>query len=163
MVTETYTVVACPYSWKPVGTDEGDPTFHVSLFVAPRLIPDGEQGRLDEFELFVRWGRLLPDLHLELADQQGLLEARPVTRRFESTWWEQLFPSDTPVVGNGVPTAWAETPFDWRSFDARAIADLATHHQVIAAASSLVDLPAASESPLFEALKKDLAPGYVDG
>jgi hypothetical protein len=114
MVSEAFTVVALPHS---IG--KGAP-FHVSLFVSPRLQPDGPEGRLGDFELFLEWTDHLLAAEIQLVDQNGKLAHEPLLDRIDRRAWARVFPPDTPVRGREQPE-WGER--HWRTFRAQEVHD----------------------------------------
>lgn len=72
MPTESFHALALPYSVRPPETDDD---FHVSLFIAPRLEPDGEEQLLEKFAVFPDWAAAVADsLEVRLEDQAGVIE-----------------------------------------------------------------------------------------
>jgi hypothetical protein len=147
MPTEHYTVVALPHS---ISADAG---FHVSLFVAPQLVPDGDEGRLDDFSLFLHWGAgLLTDAEFGLRDQQGPIAVTPVAEPIDAALWDRVFGPDTPVRGQVDPD-WSER--HWRTFRAAELHDFAKLAHVVAMALDPTSPLAPSAhplTPLFEQL-----------
>ena len=96
MVAELFTVVALPHS-RAAGAD-----FHVSLFISPRLTPDGAEGELRDFTLFPHWAALLQDdATFELRDQDGVIEATPLLGAIEPAVWDAVFPPRDAGAGAG--------------------------------------------------------------
>ena len=124
MAAEYFTVVALPHSRAP-GAD-----FHVSLFVSPRLTPDGAEGELRDFTHFPHWAALLQDdAEFELRDQNGVIEATPLLGPIEPAVWDAVFPETTPVRGPE-PPEWGAR--HWRTFRAAEVHDFAKLLHVVA-------------------------------
>lgn len=138
MPTESFHALALPYSVRPPETDDD---FHVSLFIAPRLEPDGEEQLLEKFAVFPDWAAAVADsLEVRLEDQTGVIEGvEPLLHQVDPAIWRELFPPDrTPVRANRVPD-WRER--GWRSFDAGSVADIAKLVHLTTVATSLTELP----------------------
>ena len=87
-----YTVVALPRTADPGASR------HVSLFISPRLSPDG---KLADFEPVVRWAEAVadPGTTIKLTDQSGHSYALEATLPDDPRYWEAIFPPSTPVRG----------------------------------------------------------------
>jgi hypothetical protein len=124
MPTEHFTVVALPHSLAAA-----DP-FHVSLFVAPQLVPDSAEGRLDQFELFLHWAAgLLAEAEFGLRDHRGTIPITPVLTPIDAALWDAVFGPDTPVKGQQNPD-WGGR--HWRTFRAAELHDFAKLAHVVA-------------------------------
>ncbi|HEX9855762.1 MAG TPA: hypothetical protein VGC47_10630 [Acidimicrobiia bacterium] len=153
MATEIYTVLALPHSRAP-GDD-----FHVSLFVAPALTPDGGEGPLKAFTLFPHWAAgLLDGAAFELADQAGTVEADPILDPIEPDTWDAAFPPATPVRAPSGP-AWSDR--HWRTFRARTVHDAGKLLHVAAIFASPTSPPAPSMHPLGPLMRR-LSGGFDD-
>ncbi|MBA3246193.1 MAG: hypothetical protein H0T61_13600, partial [Actinobacteria bacterium] len=145
-----YSVCALPWS---VAADDDH---HVSLFVSPRLSPDGKLG---EFDPVSRWTDVVtdPGTVLTLTDQTGQpYEIQPILPD-DPTVWSAVFPAETPV------RAW-----DSRSLDGRALQSFPAKHGVDVAkvlhtasfAAGPIEPPAPSASflaPLMESLARHMS------
>lgn len=109
MSTERFTVVALPHS------RHEDARFHVSLFVSPRLFPDGPEGSLRDFPTFLDWTAWLYKAKFELFNQGGPLGVTPLLEALDPSAWAATFPEDTPVRGPKAPE-WEDR--HWRTFRA---------------------------------------------
>src|SRR5690349_12958812 len=107
MDREIFTVIALPHSFR----DPDD--FHVSLFVSPRLTPSRDGEQLSNARVFPDWTRQLAGARIQLFDDQGEVECRPLLDVLEPSLWRRMFGPTTPVVGRDVP-AWQDR--EWRSF-----------------------------------------------
>jgi hypothetical protein len=116
MAQETFTVVALPYS-----RSEERP-FHVSLFVAPDLVPDGAEGELGDFPHWVEWAAELPSATVTLSNQLGQLAGEPLLDAIDAAVWGAVFPPDTPVRAREAPD-WDDR--HWRTFRASEVHDTA--------------------------------------
>lgn len=140
MVTERFTVVALPHSVAE------DAAFHVSLFVSPRLTPDGAEGELRDFEHFPHWAKLLgEDAAFELFDQTGTIGAEAVLGPLAPDVWDALFPPDTPVRGPQEPDFGERR---WRTFRAAELQDAAKLLHASAVFTDPTSPPAPSAHPL---------------
>lgn len=141
MIDERFTVAALPHSVA------GDADFHVSLFVSPRLTPDGDEGELQEFKHFLHWATVLADgdAGIELFDQSGTIAVTPILGLIEAETWDAVFPLDTPVRG---PTAPDYRSRHWRTFRAGELHDTAKLLHVAAMFSDPTSPPAPSVHPL---------------
>ena len=138
MPTESFHALALPHSVRPPETDDD---FHVSVFIAPRLEPDGEEQLLEEFGIFPDWAAVVRDsFEIRLEDQVGVIEGvEPLLDQVDPDIWRELFPPDrTPVRANRVPDWRAR---GWRSFDAGTVADIAKLLHIATVATSLSELP----------------------
>lgn len=125
MATESFTVVALPYSVAK------DAEFHVSLFVSPRLTPDAPNDPLKGFETFLTWTDHLTGGGFELLNQNGRLAIDPRFDQIDPKAWVRVFPPDVPVRGPETPD-WKDR--HWRTFRAAEVHDNA---KLIAAISML--------------------------
>lgn len=140
MATEQYTVVALPHSIA------ADADHHVSLFIAPRLVPDGAEGRLDQFTWFPHWAaRLLSDVQFGLRDQLGSIDVSPRLDPIDADVWDAVFGPDTPVKAPPPPD-WDGR--HWRTFRAAEIHDFAKLAHVVAMIIGPTTPPAPSSHPL---------------
>ncbi len=144
-------VIALPYSANPV---QGDGDLHVSLFVSPKLGPDGH---LRDYPAFVDWTRRLARARIELRDQNGPLDCTALLSRTDPAVWPKLFPRRTPVRGQAVP-AWQD--HDWNSFDTRNVTALAKIMQAASVLASPTSPPTVAGHPLTEPMQRFTAPCY---
>jgi hypothetical protein len=133
----TYSVVALPRSLAA-----GAP-FHVSLFIAPRLSPNGKLG---DFDPMSRWAEALSDpaTKITLADQNGAYSITPALP-LDPRYWRAVFPPETPV------TAWASNSLNGRSlhsFPANSGPTLAKVIHNSAFGGSPIDLPSPQDDPI---------------
>jgi hypothetical protein len=96
----TYSVVALPHSLAK------DAPFHVSLFIAPRLTPDGKLG---DFGAMAHWAAAIldPATKITLADDNGQRSVTPLPGP-DPHVWDAVFPPATPVH------AWGSTSLHGR-------------------------------------------------
>ncbi len=140
MVAERFTVVALPH------TKSADANFHVSLFVAPDLTPDGEAGQLDDFDHFTNWAQtLLSNAEFELFDQSRSIPAVAVLDPIDPAAWEGAFPPDTPVRAPRRPE-WSDRR--WRTFNASLVHDSGKLFHLLAMYVSPVSPPLPSAHPI---------------
>ena len=140
MPTELFSVCALPHSCA-AGAE-----FHVSLFVSPKLTPDAPFDELRTFSLFPHWGAVVEqEATIELFDQAGPIEARPLLGELKAKVWDAAFPPETPVNGQPVPD-WQQRR--WRSFDARAVHDFGKAVHLATMYTSPTAPPAPDEHPL---------------
>src|SRR3954470_4879362 len=100
MATDRFILMALPHSCG----DDAD--FHVSLFVAPNLLPDPPDGEepLGNFPQFRRWAQVVKDgAPIELSDDNGVIDCTPILDVIEPEVWDAAFPPDTPVRGRDLP------------------------------------------------------------
>lgn len=146
MVTELFTAVALPRS------HAADTDAHVSVFVAPQLTPDGDEGTLADFTHFPRWAHLLAeDAAITLADQAGPLEVRALRSPIEPDLFDAVMPPDTPVRAPGT-LDWSDR--HWRTFPAAELHDAATSLHALAVFSGPTTPPAPSAHPLTRVLDR---------
>jgi hypothetical protein len=140
MATELFSVVALPHSVA------GGADYHVSLFVSPRLTPDGGEGKLSDFERFPHWAKVLEsDATIELFDQIGPIAASPMFDDLDPDLWDKVFPPSTPVRGQ------ENVDFSdrhWRTFRAGEVHDAAKLLHLVAMFSDPTSPPAPSVHPL---------------
>jgi hypothetical protein len=154
MPQESFTVVALPYS-----RSETRP-FHVSLFVAPALEPDGPEGVLGDFEHWVRWTEALQSAEIGLFNQSGTLAVRPLLEELDVSAWEAIFPPDVPVRGRQTPD-WSDR--HWRTFRASEVHDTAKLFHFFSMATSPTGLPKPDpKSDLMTVLAAVLARSLAD-
>ncbi len=116
MRTET-----CVVTVLPLTIAAGAP-FHVSLHIAPRLVPDGGTEPLGNFELFREWSAHLDGAQIQLFNEANqLIAAKPLLGPINAKLWSQLFPPETPVRGQDF-TSLANR--DWASFPVKTVHDL---------------------------------------
>ncbi len=148
MTIEHFHVVALPHSVAD------DAPFHVSVYIAPELTPDGGEGELGDFGHFPNWAEvLLNDATFELRDQSGVIDAEPILDPIDPAVWEAIFPPDTPVRGRDLPD-WSGR--HWRTFPAAEV-----HHggkllHLVAMFTDPVTPPAPSIHPLGRLLDQAL-------
>ena len=140
-----HVVVALPHS-----TREED-GFHVSLFVSPKLVPDGAEGKLNEHKAFVNWTRKLARAAITLRDQDGPIECEALLDRTEPTVWPKVFRPSTLVRGQAVPD-WSDR--DFNSFDARNVTTLAKAIHAAGMLASPTSPPRVAEHPLTGPMKE---------
>src|SRR4051794_23964308 len=143
MDSETYTVIALPHSFR-----DGD-DFHVSLFVAPRLVPHEDGEELSNARLFSGWTDQLGDARIELSDDQGPMECHATLDVLQPDLWRTLFGPHTPVNGQQVPQWQAR---EWRSFDTRNVQTVAKLNHLATMYSSPTEPPRPTDHPLAPAL-----------
>lgn len=145
MSTETFVTTALPRSAR------AEAEAHVTVFVTPKLVPDGESARLDAFALFPRWAaRVLEGATIALSDDHGALAAEvatPASVAPEPEVWDGVFPPDTPVRGNPVPRLDRNR---WRGFNARAVHDIGKLVHLATVLAAPTEPPAPSVHPLAE-------------
>ncbi len=140
-----FVVVALPHSAR----EQDD--FHVSLFVSPKLVPDGAAGKLTEHTAFVNWTRKLARATFTLRDQNGPIECTPLLDRTDPGVWPKLFPPRTPVRRQAIPD-WANR--DFNSFDTRNVTALAKAMHVAGVLASPTSPPAVADHPLTGPMKE---------
>lgn len=143
MSTESFFALALPYSVRPAETDDD---FNVSVFIAPKLVPDNEEEMLERFPVFADWAlRVLDSVDVRLENQFGVIEGvEPLVHKIDPGVYRELFPADrTPVRANRVPD-WSNR--DWRSFDAGLVANIAKLLHVANVTTSLAELPTPNRS-----------------
>ena len=133
----SYTVVALPRSVAAKAT------VHVSLFISPRLSPNG---KLADFEPVAHWAQALSDpaVKVTLADQNGPYTITPALP-LDASYWEAVFPPGTPVK------AWDSKSLNGRrlhSFPATTGPSLAKVVHNSAFGASPVDLPSPDSDPM---------------
>lgn len=117
MASETFVLTALPHS-AAAGAD-----FHVSLHIAPRLVPGKGEGTLASFARFKNWGERAANATWRLTDEADRpIPALVLTDRIQPPLWPEVFSETTPVRG---PRFDAMKNRDWRSFPAKAAHDLA--------------------------------------
>lgn len=139
MATERFTVIALPLSVA------ADAEFHVSLFVAPHLVPDGGNGELGDFSLFPAWPTTLAGATIELRNQGVVFACTPLLDVLQPDAWEAAFPPDTPVKAPTMPDLRNR---QWRTFRA---AEVQKYGKVLHMASMLASTtspPKPSKHPL---------------
>jgi hypothetical protein len=140
MATELLTVVALPHS-VATGAD-----FHVSVFVSPRLTPDSAEGKLEDFDHFPHWAKLLAgDAAFELFDQIGPIKVEPILKPLDPDLWDAVFPPATPVRA---PRDLDFSDRHWRTFRAAEIHDAAKLLHVVAMFADPTSPPRPSVHPL---------------
>ncbi|QEW03478.1 hypothetical protein [Microbacterium lushaniae] len=141
MTTEIFTVIALPRAWVAgVGP-------HVSLFVAPRLVPDAAEGAtLGDFACFPDWAGALmhPDTTIVLSNQHGQLPAQASLTVADASLWAAVFPAATSVAGPAAPDFSGR---QWRSFDAAAVQEIGRALTMQATLISPTDPPLPSALP----------------
>jgi hypothetical protein len=146
---EIFSVVALPHSHAK------DAPFHVSLFVAPRLSPDGV---LKEFDHFVDWAGAVvsSETAIELRDDHGPIGVSPILDIVDPGLWRAVFPLDTPVRTGAVPE-WDDR--HWRTFSAARVHDAAKWFQMGAVGLDQTELPSPSSSFHARMMRGHLQPG----
>ncbi len=140
MASEIFSVVALPHS-VAAGADH-----HVSLFVSPRLTPDGAEARLQKFKHFRHWAKLLETgAEIELFDQLGPIDVQPLLAPVDPDLWDAIFPLSTPVRA---PQNVDFSDRRWRTFRAGEIHDSAKVLHLVAMFSDPTSPPAPSVHPL---------------
>ena len=142
MQSETWVVCALPHSVRPRAA------FHVSLFVAPELVPDQPGDPLSDAAVFDDWGTALADASFQLEDQAGPIDCEPQLERVDAALWPQLFGPDTPVLSRAVPD-WSNRT--WRSFNTANVSALGKALHLATMYYGAVDPPAPTEHPLAKA------------
>ncbi len=146
MATERFVVTVLPYS---VGAGE---KFHVSLYVTPRLTPDGGSQPLRTFPLFANFGRAVAgDVEFVLTDDTGFRYQVTRASEVDQTLWQELFPPDTVVRGRQ-PLKFSGRV--WRSFSAKRSAVLSKGIHAISMLTSPIDLPTPQRSPVSLGLRR---------
>ena len=140
-----FVVVALPHSARE------DDEFHVSLFVSPKLEPDGDEGKLNEHKAFVNWTRKLARATFTLRDQNGTIDCEALLDRTDPTVWPKAFRPSTPVRGQAVPD-WSNRTF--HSFDARNVTTLAKTIHAAGMLASPTRPPTVAEHPLTGPMKE---------
>ncbi|QXQ07824.1 hypothetical protein KX816_07465 [Sphingosinicellaceae bacterium] len=116
MRTESFVLTVLPLTLRP------DAGFHVSLHVAPRLVPDAVEEPLRNFDSFVDWAATARAATIELLGNAGAIAATPLVERIDAGLWSKVFPPDTIV---------RRPRFDsfpnraWRTFPVKAVHDIA--------------------------------------
>ena len=100
MSTEIFTAIALPRAWVDgVGA-------HVSVFIAPRLVPDAADGEtLAGFACFPDWVGALthPTPRSCCATRPDPSRARARLEVTDASLWASIFPPSTPVSGPAAP------------------------------------------------------------
>jgi hypothetical protein len=136
MATESFLVTALPHSADP------DHAFHVSLFIAHRLTPDGAQGELRDFPGVARWTAALADTQITLRGRGAgggvvPIACTPDLSALNPSLWELVFPGDLAVRG------WTQRDFTdvpWRTFAAHRM----RNHALLVHAASIFSSPVAA-------------------
>ena len=140
MATELFSVVALPHS-VAAGAE-----YHVSLFVSPRLTPNGAEGKLKTFKHFPHWAQILGShATIELFDQLGPIVVKPRLDDLDPKLWDAIFPANTPVRG---PQNVDFSDRHWRTFRAGEVHDAAKVLHLAAIFSDPTSPPAPSVHPL---------------
>ncbi|MBL9006338.1 MAG: hypothetical protein JNJ46_18935 [Myxococcales bacterium] len=148
MATERFAVTVLPYS-----VAAGEP-FHVSLYVSPRLSPDGGSQPLRAFPLFCNFGHAIAeDVEFVLVDDTGFRYKITRASEVDPTLWPMLFPPDTVVRERQASRFSGRT---WRSFAAKRVADLGKGVHSLSTLTSPIELHSPLRSPLSLGLKKVL-------
>lgn len=117
MGTETFVLTVLPL------TQRAAAPFHVSLHIAPRLVPDAAEEPLKAFDTFVEWAARLRGGNVVLFDQaNAVIPATPLFDGFDPDLWSRVLPPDTPVRR---PDFGTFANRDWRSFPAKTVHDMA--------------------------------------
>jgi hypothetical protein len=132
MAQETFTVVALPYSRSTARP------FHVSLFISPDLVPDGQEGVLSDFAHWVKWTAGLPGANITLFNQLGAIPATAILDSLDALAWAAIFPPDTLVRPRTAPD-WDDR--HWRTFRANEVHDAAKLFSFFSMATSPTSLP----------------------
>jgi hypothetical protein len=132
MAQETFTVVALPYSRSTARP------FHVSLFISPDLVPDGQEGMLSDFAHWVKWTAGLQGASITLFNQLGTIPATALLNNLDAQAWAAIFPPDTPVRRKTAPD-WDDR--HWRTFRATEVQDTAKLFSFFSMATSPTNLP----------------------
>ena len=129
---------------------------HVSLHIAPRIVPDTDRQPLSDFELFIDWAEVATRARFTLRDGSGkdiaakpLLDAvqpKPWNAAWPADLWARVFPPDTPVSG---PRFESFANRDLRSFDARAAHDVTAATTLLSALLFPIDPPDFNPVPKF--------------
>ena len=133
-----YTVVALPRSVAP-GAD-----VHVSLFISPRLSPDGT---LADFEPVTQWAKAIADpaTTIALTDHTNVPYALRAALPDDPRYWDAVFPPETPVK------AWDSKSLDGRtlqSYPAASGPQIAKALHAVSFGASPIDPPAPKLSPV---------------
>ncbi len=143
MQSETWVVCALPHSVRPRSQ------FHVSMFVAPQLVPDQPGDPLSDAAVFDDWGAAVVDATFELADQAGPIDCEPLLDRVVPAVWPQLFGPTTPVASQEVPDWSART---WRSFNTANVSTLGKVLHLATMYYGAIDPPSPSSHPFSKPL-----------
>lgn len=111
---------------------------HLSLHIAPRLVPDGAEAPLGSFDRFADWGSVARTATWKIFSGNTEVAATALTEIIDPDLWSRVFPADTPVRGPRMDTFKGRT---FRSFDARQAHDAAVATAVYSALLYPSDVP----------------------
>lgn len=144
-MTESFVVLALPHTTDPASR------MHVSLFVAPKLVPPAASTTLDSFAVFQQWAGAVRGARITLSDPLGDLECTPDLGPVDTKVWAALFPpATTPVKGNRVPDLDSRS---FRSFDTKSVTELAKGVHAAGVLASPTSAPAVHRHPLTRPIK----------
>ena len=146
MATETFLVTALPYSAAPAPKAG----FHVSLFISPRLMPDGGESPLSTFPISSQWTKRVAQASFRLRGGHGTqvreIAVTPVLDNvLDPGLWAKVFPGSLPVRPWRTPDF---TDTDWRSFPAHRMQAYAWINHAAAIWSSPLAPPGVAANPL---------------
>ncbi len=125
--------------------------FNVSLFLSP-TVDTVDDIRLEQCPLFLDWAELASGrLTVELSDQAGTIECVPLLAPIDPAAWRAMFPASTPVRRSEAPD-WSGRK--WRSFNAKAVHDIAVGLHMATILSDPANPPAPRNHPLSDALQQ---------
>ncbi|MGE3706055.1 MAG: hypothetical protein AB7I13_12320, partial [Vicinamibacterales bacterium] len=142
MATESWLVTALPYSASPADS------FHVSLFVTHRLMPDGVEGVVGDFAHVRDWTAQLQRARISLRGGGGPtgefdIPVRPVLDALDPSLWARVFPERLPVRPWKVPN---HTAAPWQSFPAHRMQAYGLLTHALALSSSPVNAPGVDDN-----------------
>lgn len=138
MPDESFLVTALPHSASPASP------FHVSLFIAPRLEPAGDDAQLSDFAGMRRWTAAVAEAQITLYGHRSGQQPAPLrTSRvghLRPDLWSTVFPDELPVRAWTTPDLTAKP---WRTFPAHRMDShaLGLHESAITASPVLAPRP----------------------
>lgn len=104
-------------------TTAASAAFHVSLHIAPRLVPDAVEEPLDLFETFRNWAKRARGAEITLFNEANQPIAAAPFDVADPELWQRVFPGSTPVRRQDFTGL---SNRDWASFPVKTVHDLAS-------------------------------------
>lgn len=154
MSTTRFLCTALPHSLAD------DATFHVSVFVTHRLVPEAPDATLGTFPAAAGWVATLTTgtLRLLASNAPGGIATRRVSKP-SATAWVAVFPPDTPVEGFRTPDV---SEADWVSYPADSVGEHALQLHHASALGAPLTPPGLADNPALEGIwstYRELMPG----